>query len=85
MDANALSTKQTKTSNTALANHAAAYNHQFNYEILATANKYQHLRYLEMLYINANENSINKRSDVEHTIKQYDGLITHIKNNKLHF
>jgi hypothetical protein len=71
----------------ALVQHVRSHSHTFNFEgakIIDREKNYEKLKVLEMLHINANlKQATNLRSDVSHTINQYDGLLIHLKNNKL--
>lgn len=71
---------------TALCDHVVEKGHHFdldNTKILETNNNYCKLKTLEMLRILQSENSCNKRTDVDHTVAQYQSLIRFLRQKNL--
>lgn len=70
--------KYDKKNKTALTNHEIECQHTFNFndtKILATENHTRKREFLEMIYIQKNNNTINAKSDTQNLSKIYYNLI----------
>ena len=71
-----------KENKTALAEHATSYKYSFDFKntkILGTENIFKKRLFLEMIYFQKENSSINYKTDIENLIAIYNNIIKSIK------